>query len=127
MVKILENYDAVVVGSAVRIFKLLGKTRRFLRKFTKQLRKLPVAYFIVCMTLKEETPENIEKATGFAEPMLRIKDPVNLGLFGGCMDPDKLTGIFASTMQSEPKEDVRDWDKIRAWGREVLPKLLVKE
>jgi menaquinone-dependent protoporphyrinogen oxidase len=123
-VKEIDAYDAVVVGSAVRVFKLLGKTKRFLHRQARHLRKLPVAFFIVCMTLKEETPENIEKATGFAGPMLKIKEPVSLGLFGGCMDPDKLTGIFAETMKTQPKEDARDWEKIRAWGREVLPKLL---
>lgn len=126
-IKDIHAYDAVVVGSAVRIFKLLGKTRRFLRRQARHLRNLPVAFFVVCMTLKEETPENIEKATSFAEPMLNIKEPVSLGLFGGCMDPDKLTGFFAETMKSEPKEDVRDWEKIRAWGRDVLPKLLGEE
>ncbi len=123
----IAPYDAVVLGSAVRMFKLLGKTKRFLRKHAKHLRKLPVAYFIVCMTLKEETPENIEKATSFAEPMLKVKSPVSLGLFGGCMDPEKLTGMFAATMKTQPKEDVRDWEKIRAWGQETLPKLLGEE
>jgi len=122
-VKDIRAYDAVVVGSAVRAFNLLGKTKRFLRKQAKHLRNLPVAFFVVCMTMKEETPENIEKATSFAKPMLKIKEPVSLGLFGGCLDPDKLTGFFAQTMKTQPKEDVRDWEKIRAWGREILPKL----
>lgn len=122
-VKDIQGYDGVVVGSAVRMFKILGKTKRFLRKHKKALRQLPIAYFIVCMTLKEPTEENIEKTKGYAEPMLNIKEPVSLGLFGGCFDPDKLTGVFAMTMKEEPKEDIRDWEKIRAWGREILPKL----
>jgi len=119
----ITDYDGVVVGSAVRAFNLLGKTKRFLRKHRKQLRQLPVAFFIVCMTMKEPTPENIEKSTKFAEPMLKVKEPVSLGLFGGCMDPSKLVGIFAKTMKDMPVEDVRDWEKIRAWGNEILPKL----
>jgi len=122
-VKDIKGYDGVVVGSAVRIFKILGKTKRFLRKHRKSLRQLPVAFFIVCMTLKEPIPENIEKTKGYAAPMINIKEPVSLGLFGGCFDPDKITGLFAMTMKEEPKEDIRDWEKIRAWGREILPKL----
>jgi len=122
-IKDIKGYDGVVVGSAVRIFKILGKTKRFLRKNKRDLRQLPVAYLIVCMTLKEPTPENIEKTKSYAEPMINIKEPVSLGLFGGCFDPDKLTGVFAMTMKDEPKEDIRDWEKIRAWAREVLPKL----
>jgi menaquinone-dependent protoporphyrinogen oxidase len=119
----LAGYDGVVVGSAVRIMRVLGKTKRFLRRHRKQLGDLPVAYFIVCMTLKEETAENIAKAKEFAAPMLAFKEPVSLGLFGGCFDPDKLTGLFAKTMGNEPKEDVRDWDKIRSWAREITPLL----
>lgn len=122
-VKDIRGYDGVVVGSSVRIMKLLGKTRRFLRKHRKQLRQLPLAYFVSCGTMKEPTQENIEKNKSFIEPMLKIKEPLSLGLFGGCFDPEKMTGIFAKTMQNEPKEDSRDWEKIRAWGREILPKL----
>jgi menaquinone-dependent protoporphyrinogen oxidase len=122
-VKDISQYDGVVVGSCVRIMRLLGKTKRFLRKHRKQLRQLPVAFFISCMTMNQPTQENIEKTKQFAEPMLKIKEPVSLGLFGGCFDPEKMTGIFAKTMQNEPKEDARDWEKIRAWGREILPKL----
>jgi hypothetical protein len=75
------------------------------------------------MTMAEDTAENVEKATEFAKPMLSLKKPVSLGLFGGCMDPEKLTGFFAKTMESQPKEDKRDWEKIRAWARETLAAL----
>lgn len=73
--------------------------------------------------MKEPTQKNIDKTKGFAEPMLKVKEPLSLGLFGRCFDPDKLTGFFFKTMQNEPKEDSRDWENIRAWGREILPKL----
>jgi len=122
-VKDLSGYDGVVVGTAVRMFRILGKTKRFFRKHRKHLSQLPVAYFIACMTMKEPTPENIEKTKGYAEPMVNVKEPVSLGLFGGYFDPEKLTGLFAKTMKDEPMEDARDWDKIRAWARETLPKL----
>ena len=123
----IDSYDAVIVGSAVRAFHILGKTRRFLRRYRKMLRKVPVAYFLVCLTMSEETPENIRRATGFAKPMLRVKEPVSLGLFAGCMDPEKLTGFFAMPMKSMPKEDKRDWDKIGIWAHETLPKLIKPE
>ena len=115
----LDGYAGVVVGSAVRVFHLIGKTRKFLRRNRRQLKTLPVAYFIVCMTMKESTTENMEKAKQFAQPMLDLKEPLSLGLFAGCMDPEKLTGMFAKTMESQPKEDCRDWEAIRSWGQEV--------
>jgi menaquinone-dependent protoporphyrinogen oxidase len=121
-VRELAPYDAVVIGSAVRIFHLLPSTRKFIRKFKKALKAKPLAYFLVCMTMAEDTPENVQKATEFAKPLLALKEPVSLGLFGGCMDPDKLTGMVAQTMKSQPKEDKRDWEAIRAWGQELVSK-----
>ncbi|MDF1519729.1 MAG: flavodoxin domain-containing protein [Brevefilum sp.] len=118
-VKSVEGYDGLVVGSAVRMFHLLGKTRRFLRKHKKALENLPLAFFVVCLTMGEETPENIERAKGYAKPMLGVKDPVSLGLFGGCIDHEKLTDFFGKSMKSVPEQDHRDWDKIRAWGRDT--------
>ncbi|MDT8381448.1 MAG: flavodoxin domain-containing protein [Brevefilum sp.] len=118
-VKSVEGYDGLVVGSAVRMFHLLGKTRRFLRKHKKALENLPLAFFVVCLTMGEETPENIERAKGYAKPMLDVKDPVSLGLFGGCIDHEKLTDFFGKSMKSVPEQDHRDWDKIRAWGRDT--------
>jgi menaquinone-dependent protoporphyrinogen oxidase len=126
-VKDITGYDAVVVGTAVRMFHLLPKTRRFLRRHRKGLSKVPVAYFLVCLTMGEETPENIQKATDYAKPMVNIKAPVSLGLFGGCVNHEKMTDIFGKSMKSVPEQDHRDWDKIRAWAGETLPKLLENE
>ena len=123
-IKDIRGFDAVVVGSAVRAFHLLGITRRFLRRHKKALKQVPLAYFLVCLVMSEETPENIERAKGFAKPMLKIKEPVSLGLFGGCMDPSKLEGFAAKMMQSQSYADFRDWDEIRAWARDTLPKLI---
>ena len=121
-VKDLSGYDGVVIGSAVRILHLIPPTRKFIRKFRKALKQKPLAYFVVCMTMAEKTDENIAKTKEFAKPLLALKEPVSLGLFGGCMDPDKLTGMFAKTMQEQPKEDKRDWEEIRAWGRDLASK-----
>lgn len=118
----IEKYDAVVVGTAVRAFRILPKTKKFLRRQRKALQKVPVAYFLVCLTMADPTPENIQRATGFAKPMMNIKEPISLGLFGGCMNHDKLEGIFAKTMKSIPEQDHRDWEQIRNWAKEVYGK-----
>jgi len=120
----ISGYDAVVVGSSFRAFRILGRTRRFMRNHKQALREVPAAYFIVCLTMGEDKPENIKQATGYAKPMIKIKEPVGLGLFGGCLKHDTLTGAFAKSMKGVPEQDHRDWDKIRAWSNEILPKLV---
>jgi menaquinone-dependent protoporphyrinogen oxidase len=120
----LEGYDAVVVGTAVRAFRILPKTRRFMRKHRQALRQVPAAYFLVCLTMGEDTPENVKQAIGYAKPMIKIKEPVDLGLFGGCLIHDNLTDMFGKAMKNVPEQDHRDWDKIRAWAGETLPKLV---
>jgi len=120
----ISGHDAVVVGSAVRAFHILAKTRRFMRKHKGTLRDVPAAYFLVCLTMGEDTPQNVKKAIGYAKPMIKIREPLDLGLFGGCLKHDTLNGAFAKAMSNVPEQDHRDWDKIRAWGREILPKLV---
>ena len=121
-IKDVQGYDAIVVGTAVRMFHVLGKTRRFLRKHKKSLQNIPVAYFLVCLTMSEDTPENIEQATKFAQPMISTKEPVSLGLFGGCIDHEKMTDIFALPLKQMPEQDHRDWEKIRAWASDLVNK-----
>lgn len=126
-IKTIEGYDGIVVGTAVRMFHILGKTRRFLRRNKKALQNLPTAYFLVCLTMGEETPENIEQAKKYAQPMINVKEPINLGLFGGCIDHEKLNDFFGKTMKSVPEQDHRDWEKIGEWGKDTLTKLIASK
>lgn len=49
------HYDCIIIGSAVRMFKLLPETMRFANRFRKEIQNKPVAYFIVCLTMQEDT------------------------------------------------------------------------
>lgn len=122
-VKDISGYKGLVLGTAVRAFRILGKTKRFLRKHRKAMQSIPVAYFLVCLTMSEDTPENRQKATDFAKPMIKIKEPVSLGLFGGALIHENLKDLFGKALKSAPEQDSRDWDQIRAWGREIVEKL----
>ena len=123
-VKNLSGYDALILGSAVRVFNLLPKTKRFLRKFKKAIREMPFATFLVCLAMSEDTPERRATATKFAKPILKVKQPLSIGLFGGVMDPRKLTGYALGPFRNYPFEDHRDWDKIKAWASELKTLLL---
>ncbi len=63
---------------------------------------MPAAYFLVCLTMGEDTPENVKQAIGYAKPMIKIKEPVNLGLFGGCLKHDEADRRFRKSDEKRP-------------------------
>ncbi len=122
-VKTLEPYSALVLGSAARIGKLIPEAPRFARKFAKTIKTLPVAYFVVCLTMFKDTPENRATTTGYLKPLLAIKEPVDIELFGGVMIPEKIPGIWSKIMKNAERGDYRDWEAIRAWAKQLAEKL----
>jgi menaquinone-dependent protoporphyrinogen oxidase len=87
------------------------------------LSKLPVAYFLTCLTLSEHTDEARRKAMTFLDPLHtgtpQVK-PVNVGRFAGALDYSKLSFIYRTVMKSKMKKrgiregDYRDWNAIRS-------------
>ncbi|MBS1233680.1 MAG: flavodoxin/nitric oxide synthase [Bacteroidetes bacterium] len=125
----LAKYDAVIIGSAARMDKLLGKTLRFARRHADELRQKITAYFVTCITMKNNTPENREKATGFLQPLCRIKEPVGLGLFGGKLEYSKIGFLWKAIARQDKtgymvEGDFRDWSQIKAWAMDIGPRLL---
>lgn len=126
-VKTVENaraYDAIVLGSSIRAGRWLPEALRFIENSRSVLAERPVAYFITCLTLIEETDDNRQTALSYLEPILRMTPeitPVGLGLFAGSLDAQQ-----ASSLPSDipPHGDYRDWKKIRAWAAEVSSKLI---
>jgi menaquinone-dependent protoporphyrinogen oxidase len=120
----VASYGAIVLGSSIRIGRWLPGAVAFLEDFHPQMARIPVAYFTTCLTMAEDTEDSRRTVLGYLEPVLALAPqikPVGLGLFAGSLDPQqRLIMPFASG----PHGDYRDWDKIRAWAREILPDLL---
>ncbi|MBD3284910.1 hypothetical protein GF359_00945 [candidate division WOR-3 bacterium] len=112
------GYDAAVVGGAVYIMMLSGKTKGFVAKHKKKLRDMPVAYFVLSGTMKDDTSENREKIGSKLNPLKKKAEPVDVGLFGGAFDPSKGPKMMAD----EPATDDRNWDAIAAWAEGVYEK-----
>jgi menaquinone-dependent protoporphyrinogen oxidase len=117
-----RGYDAVVVGGAVYIGMLNGKTKGFVAKHKKFLKGIPVAYFVVSGTMKDDTPENREKIGKKLDSMVRNVPPVGVALFGGAFDPAKGPKMMAS----EPASDYRDWNAISVWAEDLINKFKEK-
>ena len=121
----ISEYDAVIVGSAIYRFNWLSGALRFLKRHERTLSSIPVAYFIVCSALKEDTPENREAVMVFVNPVLEAFPeivPVEVGRFAGAVDFSKYN-IFETIIMKiigfKKSEDWRDWDKIRIWAEDV--------
>ncbi len=120
----LSPYRAVVVGSGVRAGKVYGKTLKFLDQHQEALAKLPVAYFVVCLTMQEDTEEHRREVDTYVDQM-RAKapqvQPVNVGLFAGAMEYKKVPlplRLIVKAMKVQ-EGDHRDWDAIRAWAADL--------
>jgi menaquinone-dependent protoporphyrinogen oxidase len=94
---------------------------KFLKENSEILGKVPVAYFVVCMTMQNPTEENRQKALAYLDSVRHsvpeVK-PVEIGLFAGALHYDKLSWLMRKIVKSKgsPEGDFRDWDAIRAWA-----------
>ncbi len=120
-VRDLRGYHAAVIGSAVRKGSVLPEVRAFVQSHKAELQKIPVACFVVCMTLCEDTPEHRAKASAFLDPLRSEVKPAEVGLFAGKMDYSKLDTLskLMAKLVGIPAGDFRDWTAIETWARRV--------
>lgn len=120
-VKGLEGVSAVVLGTALYFFRWRGGAHRFLRRHRRELAHLPVAVFGVGPI--EDTAEQFAGARGHLDKGLAKHpwmSPVSVAVFGGRFDPEHLRFPDNNpAMRQMAATDLRDWDAIGAWAREV--------
>ena len=121
----VSSYQGVAIGSAIYRGKWLPEAVDFVEKNRDILRQVPVAYFLVCMTLSRPTEGNRAQVLSYMDPILKavpeIK-PVGMGTFAGALDYNNLSWLNKKILKSKgtPEGDYRDWATIRAWAREPV-------
>lgn len=121
----IGSYQGVVIGSAIYMGKWMSEAVDFVKKNKDTLRQMPVAFFLVCMTLSKPTEENRAKVLSYMDPILKavpeIK-PVAIGTFAGALDYNNLSWLNKKILKSKgtPEGDFRDWKAIRAWAKEPV-------
>ena len=121
----INSYQGVAIGSAVYMGKWMPEAVNFVKNNRDILRQVPVAYFLVCMTMSQPTEEKRAKALSYMDPVLKavpeIK-PVGIGTFAGALDYNNLSWLNKKILKSKgsPEGDFRDWNAIRAWAREPV-------
>lgn len=127
-VKNVTEYDAVVIGSGIRAGRVFTEAISFLQRFQANLSEMPVAYFVVCLTMKDDTEENRCTAGAYLDAVkekVPTIEPVDVGLFAGGVDYNKLGFPFKLILKAmkSPVGDFRDWEAIKTWSTSVVPKL----
>jgi menaquinone-dependent protoporphyrinogen oxidase len=117
----LTPYGTVVVGSAIRMGRVLPEVKSFIEKNQAALQKKSFSTFVVCLTLKDDTAENRTAVAAYLDPVRALVKPASEGLFAGVMNPNKiglLDRLIMMAMKS-PEGDYRKWDQITAWAEGV--------
>lgn len=122
----LNGYNAVIVGTAIRMGQCLPEAKAFVEKHREALSKVPLAYFAVCLapTAADETER--KQAETYLDALKAIVKPAAESIFAGKMDTKKLSFFFRLMMQAMKSQegDFRDWEAIKAWAQEIEPILL---
>jgi menaquinone-dependent protoporphyrinogen oxidase len=124
----VDLYDAVIVGTSVHMGKLPREIKRFVRRHRNVLADMPLAQFVVCLTMAEDTDENRCTAAAYLDQLGDVA-AVDVGLFAGAVLDDtdefrRLFPLFRVPLQAMSEQgDHRDWEAIRAWAEGLQPKL----
>ncbi len=121
----LGLYQGVVIGSAIYKGKWMPEATDFVEKNWDIMRRIPVAYFLVCITMAQPTEERRAKALSFIEPIMNAVPeirPLSIGTFAGALDYNKLSWLNKRILKGKgaPEGDFRDWNSIRTWAQEPV-------
>lgn len=124
----LSLYQGIILGSPIRIGRLMPEALEFARKHQREFMQMPVAYFVVCMTMAEDTPENRATVEAYLAPLCQIHEPISKGLFAGAVHRERLEPFWRFLLKFVNDgpltiSEARDWDAIRAWTEQIAPAL----
>ena len=122
----LSSYHAVIVGSAIRRGKWLPEAVGFVKHNQDILGRLPIAYFVVCLTMKDNTAENRSTVMAYLDPVHKEAPkihPVAVGLFPGAINFSKLSFVDKTRLKAKgaTEGDFRDWPAVKTWASAVGP------
>jgi menaquinone-dependent protoporphyrinogen oxidase len=132
VVKDLTPYRAIVAGSAIQGKQWLPEAMQFIQVHQAELKRKPLAVFLVCMTLAMPKANTYQPfVSDFLQPVRSLVRPVSEGLFAGALDirkvpswRDRLGFHISVAMGVWSEADHRDWNAIRAWSTNLPPLLL---
>lgn len=121
----LDGYQAVLLGSAIRMGSWLPEAVEFIEMNREQLNGLPTALFTVHMLNTGEDDASRTNRLAYLDkirPMLNDPEEV---YFEGVMDFSRLSFLdrLIAKMVNAVEADNRDWEQIRGWTPEIIQNL----
>ncbi len=118
----VEDYEAVLIGSAVRSGSWLPEAVGFVVEHQLTLKCLPEALFTVHMHNTGNDPQSVANRRVYLSAVRPLIHPVGEVFFSGVIDPAKLSLLDRLMVRAvkAPVGDFREWDKIRGWAQKVL-------
>ena len=115
-------YDAVVLGSAIRMGKWLPAALELVEQNTAALQAKQTAFFTVHMLNADDSAASRQARAAYVEPVHALMTPQYEAFFTGKMDMSKLSFLdrMVAKMVKSKDEDRRDWPAIRAWGEQIF-------
>lgn len=125
-VRALDDYDAVVLGAALYMFRLHRDARHFLSRHREALAQRQVALFALGPVREPHDEKEFQDSRAQLDKELATFPwlaPVAVALFGGTFDPKKLRFPINLLAGKAPASDARDWTAIRNWAHDLIPKI----
>ena len=118
----IDDYKAVVLGSAVYAGHWLEPTRDLAERYAEALAKTPTWLFSVGPIGDPPKPE--ENPVDVA-PILEATKAGNHRIFAGKLDKSALGFAEKAIVLAlrAPEGDFRDWEAVRAWANEIAAEL----
>jgi len=139
----ISEYGLVVVGSGMAMGNWASDAEDLLRKFQKDFENKKLALFISSLKPVEEKQGKTDlvariRKIGLEDKIMKYNlKPITTGIFGGVLDYNKMNFLIRKGMEVGYKSalqkhgfkevepgvyDLRDWDEIRSWAKELAKK-----
>jgi len=121
----LEGYHGAILGSAIRMGSWLPEMFEFVRKNQAQLNQMPTAIFTMHILNVGKDKASRAARNAYTTPVRKMITPVDEAFFAGSIDlaklsfPDRILTRLMVGDDSPKVGDFREWDKVRAWAKEV--------
>jgi menaquinone-dependent protoporphyrinogen oxidase len=118
----LQGYQAVVVGSAIRMGSWLPEAVNFIKANQQALNQVPVALFTVHMLNTGEDETSRAARLAYLNAVRPLLSNAPEAYFAGVMDFSRISFLdrMIASLVKSGEADHRDWNKIRAWSQLVF-------